>query len=97
MLLDPASGREVVRLVDGVFVGGIDRPIAGRPVAAAAFSPDLGRGSEWIALATDDGVSLWRLGPVDALIEETCARVSRNLEPDEWPLDGPPPVTCPGR
>jgi WD40 repeat protein len=89
-LYEPGSGREIVTLVRG-------RTMEGTAVRSAAFSPDLGRGSEWVAFATRDGVYLWRLAPVEALIEETCARVSRNLEPDEWPLDGPPPVTCPGR
>jgi hypothetical protein len=82
-LLEPESKREIVRLVEG-------------QVAEMAFSPDLGRGSEWVAVAGEDSLSLWRLGPLELLIEETCARVPRNLRPKEWPLAGPPPVTCPG-
>lgn len=81
-LVEPEGGREIVRLAEG-------------EVAEAAFSPDRGHGSEWVALAAEHWLLLWRLNPVEALAEETCARVPRNLRPDEWPLDGPPPVTCP--
>lgn len=83
-LLDPEGERQIVELVDG----GVNQ---------VAFSPDRGDGSEWVALATTGGLALWRLGPVEALVAETCARAPRNLEADEWPLDGPPPVTCPDR
>ena len=47
------------------------------------------------ALAGIRGVDVYRLGPVDALVDEACRRLPRNLRPDEWPLDGAPPVTCP--
>jgi hypothetical protein len=90
-------------LVDGL-AGALLEPRKKRPIVglrseprAVAFSPDLGHGSEWIAIAEGPDLLLWRLGPVEALVEETCARVSRNLTPEEWPFDGPPPVTCPGR
>jgi hypothetical protein len=89
-LLDPGTERPVVTLVGrspGHFSSG--------SAHGHAWSPDLGRGSEWLALAEDDAVRIWRLGPVPALVEAACARLPRNLTPEEWPLGGMPPVTCP--
>lgn len=85
VLSEPATGRDVVSLGPPGDVSPL------RPT----FGPDLGAGSEWLALAGGDDTLLFRLGPVDALVAEACRRLPRNLRPDEWPLDGGPPVTCP--
>jgi WD40 repeat protein len=82
-LLDPVTERSVVTL-------------GAKGLEKHAWSPDLGRGSEWLALTQDDGVRIWPLGPVAALVEAACARLPRNLTPEEWPLGGTPPVTCRG-
>jgi WD40 repeat protein len=45
-----------------------------------AFSPD----SKWLVTASDDGVA--RIWPLDrtAMITESCARLNRDLSPDDW-------------
>jgi WD40 repeat protein len=59
-----------------------------------SFSPD----SRWLVTAsTDKTVRVWALTPPD-LIAQACARLTRNLDPKEWPpgLPTPNPLrTCP--
>ena len=49
-------------------------------VTNMAFSPD----SKWLVTASDDGVA--RIWPLDrtAMITESCARLNRDLSPDDW-------------
>ncbi|HEX4707676.1 MAG TPA: WD40 repeat domain-containing protein, partial [Candidatus Udaeobacter sp.] len=79
---DVASGEELARVSHD------------QPVTRAVFSPD----GKSLATAGDDGVvqlSRWR--PQD-LLDEACARLTRNLTPDEWHQylgDQPYRKTCP--
>lgn len=84
VLAEPGTRREIVSL-----------GVPGEHARALAFGPDLGAGSEWLAVATSEATRVYRLGPVDALVAEACRRLPRNLRAEEWPLDGEPPVTCP--
>jgi WD40 repeat protein len=79
---DVASGEELARVSHD------------QPVTRAVFSPD----GKTLATAGDDGVvelSLWRL---QDLLDEACARLTRNLTPEEWHQylgDQPYRKTCP--
>jgi WD40 repeat protein len=78
-------------------------------VLALAFSPD----SLWLATGSGEPPSplarrtskaspsgalrLWRLGPVEKLVDEACARLSRRLDSAEWEsyVGGTYQTTCP--
>jgi WD40 repeat protein len=50
-------------------------------VSHLAFSRD----GQWLATVGRKGlVRMWRLGPVEALVVEGCARLFRNLTPSDW-------------
>jgi hypothetical protein len=80
-LLEAGTGRSIVSFRQGSGINDVD------------FDPS----GAWLAIAGSDGVYLWTLGPVDKLIEEACARLSRNLTAEEWAtyLTGAPAPTCP--
>jgi hypothetical protein len=67
---DVAAGARVDRMGFGQY-----------EVGALAFSPDGGRR---LATASADGTAwVWLWRPED-LLEEVCARLTRNLTPQEW-------------
>jgi WD40 repeat protein len=82
-LLEPNTERRVVNLIP-----------ADTRVQDIAFSPD----GSWLAVAQDKHLHIWRLGPVEELVKESCRRLGRNLTEDEGEtfFAGPPPITCDG-
>jgi hypothetical protein len=84
-LTDRATGRELV-----TFRAHDDG------VSHLTFSRD----GQWLATIGNKGmVRMWRLGPVDALAAEGCARLFRNLTPSDWQDafgERPYRPTCPG-
>ncbi len=65
---DVASGEELARISHD------------QPVTHAVFSPD----GKTLATAGDDGVVQLSLWNSQALVDEACARLNRNLAPGEW-------------
>jgi WD40 repeat protein len=77
--LATAAGNDA-RVWDVASVEELARVSHDQPVTRAVFSPD----GKTLATAGNDGVvqlSLWR--PQD-LLDEACARLTRNLTPEEW-------------
>jgi WD40 repeat protein len=84
-LTERATGRELVTFQ--AHDGGVSH---------LAFSRD----GRWLATVGNNGlVRMWRLGPSDVLATEGCARLFRNLTPEQWRDtfgEAPYRPTCPG-
>jgi roadblock/LC7 domain-containing protein len=82
---EATTGQEIVRIVTARFSHHSRPPVA--------FSPD----GRYLATAGDPYASLWLLFP-ENLMAEACARMTRNLTPEEWRQhlgDEPYRKTCP--
>ena len=93
--LATAAGNDA-RVWDVASGGELARVSHDQPVTRAVFSPD----GKILATAGNDGVvqlSLWRS---QDLLDEACARLTRNLTPEEWRQylgDEPYRKTCPNK
>lgn len=63
-------------------------PSTGREIVSMQWPSEIdsfSSGGEWLATVTFGRiVLLWRIGHADAMIDEACARLPRNLTPEEW-------------
>ncbi len=89
-----ASGDETVRVWEAASGQKVARMAHEDEVRAVAFSPD----GKWLATGSVDNTArVWLVWPED-LIAEACARLPRNLTPEEWERylgDEPYRKTCP--